>query len=146
MWGNKHVLCFETENKTKQEKKSPVHPATWEAYRVICKRGRTSMVNTNYVAQLFKTASVQIISGRGCYKARSTITLHFGMTSAQSFEMLQLVQSTVCLGWALPVSVPFGSAQTPPPAAPQQKEVGLRERHWIKVLPIPLQTEIPCRN
>lgn len=92
------VYALRQRTKQNKKKKSPVHPATWEAYRVICKRGRTSMVNTNYVAQLFKTASVQIISGRGCYKARSTITLHFGMTSAQSFEMLQLVQSTVCLG------------------------------------------------
>lgn len=79
------------------------------------------MVNTNYVAQLFKTVSIQIISERGCYKARSIITLHFGMTSAQSFGMLKLAQSTACLYGALPVSVPFGSAQTPPPAAPPAK-------------------------
>lgn len=140
MQGNKHVLCFETGNKTKQEKKNPHCILQAGKYTVICKRGKTSMVNTNYVAQLFKTVSVQIISGRGCYKVRSIITLHFGMTSAQPFGMLKLAQSTACLYWALPVSVPFGSTQNPLPAAPQQKEVGLRERHWIKVLPIPLQT------
>lgn len=58
-------------------------PATWETFRIICKTEKTSMVNTNYNAQLFKTVLIQIISGHDYYKAGSNIILHFRITSAQ---------------------------------------------------------------
>lgn len=58
------VMCmfYALREQVKQNKKvtSPMCPATWEAFRIICKRGKTSTVNTTYNAQLFKTASVQL--------------------------------------------------------------------------------------
>lgn len=108
----REVMCmfYALRQQAKQNKKitSPMCPATWETFRIICKRGKTSTVNTNYNAQLFKTVSVQIISGRGYYKAGSTIILRFGITSAQSLGKLQpeLPLSPVGFGWALAVSTP----------------------------------------
>lgn len=95
-----HVLRFETASKTKRENNILNVSCNLETFRIICKRGKTSMVNTNYNAQLFKTLSVQIISGHGYYKAGSTIILHFGITSAQSLGKLQpeLPLSPACLG------------------------------------------------
>lgn len=52
-----HVLCFETVIKAKQENKiTNVSPVTWETFRIICKMEKTSVVNTNYNAQLFKNS------------------------------------------------------------------------------------------
>lgn len=73
-----------------------MRPAPWETFRIICKMGKTSMVNTNYNAQLFKTVSVQIISGHGYYKAGLTIILRFGITSSQSLGKPPL--GLACLG------------------------------------------------
>lgn len=95
-------MFYALREQVKQNKKitSPMCPATWEAFRIICKRGKTSTVKTTYNAQLFKTASVQIISGHVYYKAGSTVISHFGITSAQSLGKLQpeLPLSLACLG------------------------------------------------
>lgn len=82
---------------------SPMCPVTLETFRIICEMQKTSVVNTNYDAQLFKTVLIQIISGHDYYKADSSIILHFRITSAQSLGELQpeLPLSLACLGHCL---------------------------------------------
>lgn len=125
----REVMCmfYAFRQQSKQNKKitSPVCPITWDTFRIICKMEKTSVVNTTYNAQLFKTELIQIISGHDYYKAGSRIILHFRITSAQSLGKLQpeLPLSLACLGRALSLQVILSSAQVPPPSV---REAGLR--------------------
>lgn len=77
------------DSKTKQENNITSVPCGLGNTQNNLQEGKTSMVNTNYNAQLFKTVSVQNILGCGYYKAGSDIILHFGITSAHTAENLQ---------------------------------------------------------